>query len=342
MKRLLLIVVALATVFVAGPPNARAATLAVHVTANHFVDADGHTLVLNGVNRSGSEYACQQGWGIFDGPVDNASIDAMVTWKINAVRVPLNEDCWLGINGVKSTYGGTAYRNAIKAFVGRLHAHGLYVILDLHVAAPGTTLSTDIIKMADADHAPAFWRSVATAYKADPGVIFDLYNEPHDITWDCWRNGCSVDGYQATGMRQLLAAVRGTGAKNPVIIGGVRWSGDPSQWKSHVPADAQHQLGLSLHSYNFNGCNTATCKTQVKTIAASYPVVVGEFGEDDCAHSYVDPLMNWLDSIGASYLGWTWDAGGGWTCTGGPSLISSYDGTPTNYGVGLKAHLAAR
>ena len=26
----------------------------------------------------------------------------MKAWNINAVRVPLNEDCWLGINGVAS------------------------------------------------------------------------------------------------------------------------------------------------------------------------------------------------------------------------------------------------
>jgi endoglucanase len=42
-------------------------------------------------------------------------------------------------------------------------------------------------------------------------------------------------------------------------------------------------------------------------------------------------------------LEWTWDATsvGGWTCSGGPSLIKTYDGTPTNYGVGLRDHLLA-
>ncbi|MEY2419341.1 MAG: endoglucanase [Actinomycetota bacterium] len=340
MRRLLVCVLFLAAGLVFAAPARGAATI-VRVSGNHFVDGAGTTIALHGVNRSGTEYACQQGWGFFDGPVDNAAIAAMVAWKINVVRVPLNEDCWLGINGVKPEYGGTAYRNTIKAFVQRLHDHGLFVILDLHVAAPGTTLSTDIIKMADADHAPAFWRSVANAYKADLGVIFDLYNEPHDITWDCWRNGCTVDGYRAAGMAQLLSAVRGTGAKNVVILGGNRWSGDPSQWKSRVPSDSQHQLGLSMHSYNFNGCNTTTCKNQVKAIAATFPVVAGEIGEDDCAHNYVDALLNWLDTLKASYLGWTWDAGGGWTCTGGPTLIKDYSGAPTNFGIGLKNHLAA-
>ena len=31
--------------------------------------------------------------------------------------------------------------------------------------------------------------------------MFDLFNEPHDIGWDCWRNGCQIDGWQAVGMQ---------------------------------------------------------------------------------------------------------------------------------------------
>ena len=84
--------------------------LALIVSGNHLVNAAGHTVRLLGVDRSGLEYACVQGWGFSDGPVDAASISAMKTWGINAVRVPLNEDCWLGINGVKPQYGGATYR----------------------------------------------------------------------------------------------------------------------------------------------------------------------------------------------------------------------------------------
>ena len=48
----------------------------------------------------GTEYACVQGWGMFDGPTDDEAIDVMKEWHINVVRIPLNEACWLGINGV--------------------------------------------------------------------------------------------------------------------------------------------------------------------------------------------------------------------------------------------------
>ena len=55
---------------------------------------------MHGVNRSGTEYACIQGWGLFDGPSNDASIADIASWHSNIVHIGLNEDCILGINGV--------------------------------------------------------------------------------------------------------------------------------------------------------------------------------------------------------------------------------------------------
>src|SRR2546427_10027794 len=99
---------------------------------SRLVDSAGRPIRLRGVNRSGTEYACAQGWGMFDGPSDSASVQAIASWKGNVVRVPLNETCWLGINGVASAYSGDNYRRAIAAYVALLNRTGLAVILDLH------------------------------------------------------------------------------------------------------------------------------------------------------------------------------------------------------------------
>jgi len=131
-------------------PAAGAPVLSVSVQGNALVDGSGAHIRLLGVNRSGAEFACAQGWGIFDGPTDAASIAAMKSWHINTVRVPLNEDCWLGINGVNPAYGGANYRSAIGSYVTALHNAGLLVILDLHWNAPGATLATGQQVMADA------------------------------------------------------------------------------------------------------------------------------------------------------------------------------------------------
>jgi aryl-phospho-beta-D-glucosidase BglC (GH1 family) len=309
-----------------------------HVMGNVLVD-NGKTVRLLGVDRSGTEYTCIQGNGIFDGPVDQNAINVILSWHANAVRVPLNEDCWLSINGAPGQYSGAAYQNAITGFVNLLRQNGLYVILDLHWNNGGGNKATSQQQMADADHGPAFWASVASAFKTDQGVIFDLYNEPHDISWACWLNGgCQVNGWNVAGMQQLLNAVRGAGATNVVMAGGLAYAGDLSQWLANKPNDPQKNLAASFHTYNFTTCSNQGCwDSTIKPVAQQVPVITGELGENDCAHGYIDQYMPWADTNGVSYLGWAWNAD--FPCGGGPSLVTDYSGTPTAFGAGFKAHL---
>src|SRR5215469_12820638 len=130
-----------------------------HVNGNQIVDTTtGAQVKFHGVNRSGSEYACIQGWGVFDGPADQASITAIKSWNVNIVRVPLNEDCWLGINQgtLPSAYYGP---NGINAEV------------SLIWGAPGSYQATYQPGGPDADHSPAMWTSMAQTFAGDAGVI---------------------------------------------------------------------------------------------------------------------------------------------------------------------------
>lgn len=325
-----------------------------HVSGAHLSGANGSTVRLRGVNRAGTEFACVQGWGVFDGPSDAASIGAIVSWHADAVRVPLNEDCWLGINGVHDAYGGNAYRAAVEGYVARLHQAGLAVILDLHWSAPGSTQATQQMPMPDADHAPAFWASVASAFRADHDVLFDLFNEPFPDqagtalgdAWSCWLRGCDMrpgygaaDQWHAAGMQSLVDAVRSTGATQPLMLGGVAHANDLRGWLAHRPHDPVGQLVASFHVYNFNRCASTGCWSQeVAAVAAQVPVVTGEVGENDCAGGFLDSYLPWADTHGISYLAWTWNT---WSCTDGPALITAYSGSPTAYGAAYRAHLAA-
>ena len=73
-------------------------------------------------------------------------------------------------------------------------------------------------------------------------------------------------------------------------------------------------------------------------IPAQVPLTLSEIGENDCAHGFVDTLMNWADTKKIGYLGWTWN---NWDCSSGPSLVTDWNGTATAYGLGLKAKLNA-
>ncbi len=66
-------------------------------------------------------------------------------------------------------------------------------------------------------HSIDFWRSVAKRSKHREGAVFDVYNEPHDISWKCLRDGCMVHAdplnpdvkpYRAVGMQKLVNVIR--------------------------------------------------------------------------------------------------------------------------------------
>jgi len=319
------------------------------VQGNQIVNGVGQSLRLRGVNRAGTEYACIQNWGIFDGPADLASVQAIASWKTNAVRVPLNEHCWLGRNGAPAAYSGAVYQQAIQGYVTLLNSVGLVAILELHWSAPGTAKATGQQPMPDRDHSIAFWSQVATAFKGNSAVIFDLFNEAYpdsnrDTTaaWSCWRDGgvCAGVSFQAAGMQELVNAVRATGAPNIILLGGVRYANALAQWLAYRPVDPLNNLAAAWHVYNFNACITLACfERELSPLAAQFPIVATEIGEDDCGSSFITLVMNWLDGKRQGYLGWTWDTWG--AACGAISLIKDYAGTPTpGFGQGFRDHLA--
>jgi hypothetical protein len=349
----------------------------------HIVDGSGKAVTLHGVDRSGTEFECLSG-AFSDGPVDQAGIDAMKTWNVNAVRVPLNEDCWLGINGVPSAFSGSAYQSAVEAWVNLLTSNGMIVVVDLHWTAPGSTLAQAQAPMADADHSPAAWSQVASAFAGNGLVIFDLFNEPYITDWGCWTSGGScaqLNGstYAVAGMAALLQAVRGAGANNVVMLGGLAYSSDMSQWVTSVksiPSLAAPLDGISIanvaaswHSYDFNGqsgcpsqyngysasmtCDSAASTAQntsaTSVLAAGFPIVLGEIGisaySTASAASFsatqVTNLEGWLDDL----LGWAEAEGQGylawsWNTDTDPVLVTDYTGTPTiDFGQTYQTHL---
>jgi Carbohydrate binding domain/Cellulase (glycosyl hydrolase family 5) len=347
----LLLVILSASFLMPQSRPAHAATISpLHVSGNQLIDASGTPVILRGVNRSGTEYACAQGWGIFDGPSDAASISAIASLGSNSVNIGLNEDCWLGINGVNPAYSGANYQNAIVAFTQLLEQAGIYPIISYMWGAPGTQLALDQPSMPDADHATALWTSVANTFKNDNRVLLRLQEEPHPAggdnstaAWNCWANGGSScnEGYSTVGFKSLMRTVRATGATNVVQVPGVSYANDMTQFLTNMPVDS-NQMGV-VDVYGNNVCGSPACfDSEYAPVAAQMPFMAGEFGEtyDDsvCGTTAMDAIMGWFDAHHAGYDAWVWDTWG--TSCGNLSLILSYDGTlKSPNGVDYKNHL---
>jgi hypothetical protein len=351
------------------------------------VDGNGQTVRLIGINRASFEYTCvtpdydeSVHNGVSAGPVDAQAIDVMKTWHINVVRVPLNEECWLGINPVKrfsdhvKPLRGKAakregkkvkrrYRAGVTQFVNDLQAAGLYVILDLHWAAPGKNVADKQLSGPNTDHSADFWRSVAGTFKSYPGVIFDLYNEPVGISWSCLRDGgCPLSleerksgkpkrGGTVVGMQKLVDAVRKAGATQPLMISGLDYTDDLSRWLEFEPNDPLGQLVASFHNYGADQPENYFCHQEcwddyIAPLAQQVPVVTGEFGQDifgpPCGTSYTTQYMDWADEHGISYLAWWWSVETEFDEPECLDLIMDYEtGEPTDYGAPIKEHFLA-
>jgi len=251
-----------------------------HVSGNQVLNRTNQSVVIHGTDRSGTEYACAQGNGLFDGTGTNlaseeAQIAEMASWGINSELIGLNEDCWLGINGVNASYSRTAYRNAIKSLVQTDEKHHIYPVIALYWMAPGRTVPTGSPvsqdPMPDNDHAPLLWEEVADAFKNDPYVIFRLKEEAYPggsgiQKWRCWSQGdvsystssdnapptpptptgrpnkCaglvtdpSAGSYRAVGMQSLINIIRGTGATNIIQVPGVDYANNLSCTETDSP-----------------------------------------------------------------------------------------------------------
>jgi hypothetical protein len=267
----------------------------------------------------------------------------------------LNEDCWLAINGAPAAYSGPAYQAAIADYVGLLTQQGLVPVLELHWSAPGAAKATGQQPMPDRDHSVEFWRQVAQAFKGNTAVAFDLYNEPYPdsnqdtaAAWACWRDGgtCRGVGFQAAGMQELVTAVRGTGATNLILLGGVQYANTLTQWLAYKPSDPVNNLAAAVHVYpTGNLCGSVACyDAQYAPVAAQVPLVAGEVGESVdgsvCGVTKSNAFLDWLDAHQASYLAWVWQTWG--TACGALSLITDFNGTPhAPNGTNYQARLAA-
>lgn len=320
-----------------------------HVSGRQLLDGGGRRVSLHGVNRSGTEYACIQGWGIFDGPNDRASVRAIASWHVNFVRVLLNEDCWLGVGGVKRAYSGSRYRQAIVDYVQLLHHYGIYAEISLVWAAPGHHRATNQPRAPDEDHSPAAWASMAATFKHDPDVLLAPWGEPV-VSARCLLRGGSLCPatvgptslrYRTAGMQQAVDIMRKAGYRGAIAIPGVTYANDLTQWLAYEPRDPLHQLVAEAHVYGKNACSSTACFDRTMApVARRVPLIFGETGEtydaSSCGSSNISTFLHWADAHGVGYAAWTWDTWG--SCH---ALISSYSGTPANsYGAFVKSYYA--
>ncbi len=317
-----------------------------HVAGNQVLAKDGAPVWLQGVNVVSLE------WSVRGEQVLKAAQVAIEQWKANIIRLPVKEEYWFG-GGAKD--GGAEYRQLVDAVVTFTANRGAYLLLDLHR-----------FKAPKQEHAD-FWKDAAARYKDHPAVLFDLFNEPHGTSWEVWRNGGFVEekakagdednfttkgeqakaatGFHAVGMQALLEAVRGTGAHNLVLAGGLDYAYDLSGITAGYALEERggHGIIYSTHIYPWK----KGWQEKVLVVADKYPILVGEVGANTQKMEWLKPeqqedAATWVPAM----LGFIQKHKLHWTAfsfhpKSAPRLLTGWDYAPTpEWGMPAKRALA--
>jgi hypothetical protein len=291
-----------------------------YTSGSSIYTAAGVKHAFHGLDRPSLE------WSDSGENLSESDYQTMATWGANVVRIALNQTFWLQ---------GGGYPETIDQQVQWAEAAGMDVILDLHWSDRAQGAQAAQQRMAD-ENSRTFWTQVAEKYKGDGRVQFELYNEPHDVSWDVWLNGGpSGDGFTVVGMQALYDAVRATGAHNLVIAGGLDHAYDLKGVPSHRLKG--YNIAYASHPYDFPNKQPADWRGDWGFLASTDPVIVTEFGtiNGNCDTAYYSQLIQYADSVGASWTAWAWYVA---DCRF-PSLITDWNGNPTAAGAVVKAAL---
>ncbi len=318
------------------------------VVGTAVVNERGERVRLRGVNAASLEWDTRG-----EGHILDTIRAAVQTWHANHVRLPLSQDRWFG-KGPDQDDGGASYRALVGRAIDLCEGLGAYAMVDLHWSDAGVWGQSIGQHVMPDRNSLAFWKDFAALYKNRPAVIFDLYNEPHDVTWDRWLKGGPVTEkdpktkvettFEAVGMRELLDAVRATGARNVAVVGGLDWSYDLSgvlEGRRLSDPDGDGVI-YANHAYPFKGDTVERWVGKMEAASKVLPIIVSEFGSEAKGGSGLSGEA-WVRQVLGALEGHGWD----WTAwdmhpAAAPCLISGWDYAPTPYfGVPIKEALAA-
>jgi len=323
------------------------------VSENKILDGAGKVTRLKGVN------ICSMEWLILGQNMVQSAIEAFDNWNCNVVRVPLNQDFWFGYGeGQNGDY--REHRDIFHSVVREAEKRSKYVIADLHWSDRGIWGHKYGQQMMPDNNSIAFWQSVCSIYGNHPNVLFGLYNEPHDVSWDVWKNGGEIEykagNYYTPGHQKLLQLVRDTGARNICVVGGLEWAYDLKGIDRGYALEDRNTSGTmrgngiiyDSHVYPFK----VEWKENVECIKDKYPVLIGECGWFDPKwyRDKIDPnwhaqphetwcpkLLDWIERNQFNWTAWSFHV------KADPNILLDWDYTPTpEWGVYAKAALTGQ
>jgi hypothetical protein len=265
-------------------------------------------------------------------------LQAAVADHANLIRFQVSE---YGLDPSNPEYS-PGYVTSVENGIEMARSLGLYAIVSLQSeSAAGLAASANRCPLPDAGALGA-WNELAAMFGDDPGVMFELYNEPGPgataAGWSEWLNGGTVvygsqvgQSCTAVGMQQLIDQIRADGAGNVIVVpalgGETNLAGVPAL---NDPTDPSHpQLAYGIHYPNLTTGITAWDKA-FGNFSAKAPVIVTEWdgagitpGCTPNSPAQDEELLAYLASKRIALVGFAFDLPG--------TIVQDYSYAPTTF-----------
>lgn len=294
------------------------------------------TIQYAGVNLFGAEFSPQNLPGNYGSTYvypNQAEVDYFRGKGMNIFRLPFR---WERLQRTNNTALDATELSRMSSFVNATTAKGAYVILEPHNFAryypdpndfQGSAkglVGSDVPYSAFSN----FWNRVATVFKTNDHVFFNLCNEPANMPTEQWLTAANI----------AILGIRNTGATNLILVPGngytqagawfYSWYGTSNAAVMLGVVDPTNNYAYEVHQYFDDGSGT-TADIRSATIGAerlggftqwlkdhNKKGFLGEFAVADTTigagigDEAISNLLTHVKNNADVWLGWTWWAAG--------------------------------
>lgn len=246
------------------------------VAGNKIVNESNEIVVLRGMSLF---------WSQWMGQYYNPSCVKWLKedWKCTVVRAAM------GIEHGGYLENPETEKSKVRAVIDACIAEGIYVIVDWH----------DHYAHLHQEEAIKFFKEIAEEYKDYPNIIYEIYNEPKQISWID-----TVKPYSEA----VIKEIRKIDSKNLILVGSPTWSQDVDVAVSN-PITAEN-IAYSLHFYAATHKQYLRGKAQI-ALDKGYALFVSEFGTVEATgdgildYGETEAWMNFMEENKISWCNWS-------------------------------------
>jgi len=242
------------------------------VNGSQIVDKNGNSVSLKGMSLFWSQ------WG---GNYYNAETIKWLRddWKCTILRAAM------GIENGGYLENPSYELEKVKTVIDACIDLGIYVIVDWHDHHAEDHL----------DEAKSFFNSISAEYGSHPNIIYEIYNEPLNVSWNSVLKPYS---------EEIINVIRTNDPNNLIVVGTSNWSQDVDMVINNK-IDAEN-IAYSFHFYSSTHKKDLMDKAE-KAINAGIPIFVTEWGMSEAnGNGIIDmvSLNEWAEFLEKFNLSW--------------------------------------